>query len=972
MWVHVLFVVRLLVGPLLVGAAAIVPAAAADEASPILRIETARHNSRINDAAADAAARTLITVGDDKTARIWSLPALRPLGVLRPAIGPGALGTLYAVALSADGSLAAVGGYRAEVLLFDVRTRSIVRQWAGVPDSVLALAFSCDGSKLAVGFGAGGLNILRVADGAVLAKDPDYAGGIYGLAFACNGLLAASSLDGSLRLYDRSGNKIIRIATQAGRRPTHLRFSPDSKLLAIGFNDAMAIEVRDGMTLEPSFRPSVSGVAGRSIEVVSWSASGRTLYAGGATTSNGASPVYAWDGNGRGTRRIIDPGFPSQVAVIAPLAGDGMVIASIDSDMAVTNADGRRAAQIAPLKADFEVSEKLSHPSRGFRLSNDGTTVEWVPLAKAVRYDLFDAGHLAFDEEIQKQPFLTDWAADDRSLHATDWDGGKEPRLNGTPLPLDRNERAESVALRDGRVLLGTQWRLRLFDEAGRPVWATRLPAPAWRVNQSADGRLAVAALGDGTLRWYRLSDGKALLAVFLTHDGERWIAFTPSGYYAASLGAEDLIGWHLNQAPDQVADFFPASRFRDQFYRPDIVRLVLSTLDEPGALRQADAARGNANPKAAPIIQDLPPVLTILSPGDGTQISAGNAEIDYAVRSPSGRPVRNVRVLIDGLPVPEAPDAGHEALPQPATRDGEAHASVRISIPPGRSVTVALLADTDSRTSEPAKVVLIGPAQTAARRNLLAPRLNALLIGVSDYKIEKLRHGVEYAADDATAIKAMLERQRDRGLYREVNTKLLVDRDATREAVIDALDWLSRETSTNDISVVFLAGHGVNEEGRVSFLPVGGDTDRVAATGLSQADMLSLLGRVVGRKVAFLDFCHAGGAVLAQNTRGDDDVDIVGLMNQLREPGSGLIVFAAATAREFALQLADRHHGAFTVALLEALDGGADLLRKGSVTTGELNVFLGDRLRILTAGKQHPIMEKADDVPDFPLVVTR
>jgi len=217
-----------------------------------------------------------------------------------------------------------------------------------------------------------------------------------------------------------------------------------------------------------------------------------------------------------------------------------------------------------------------------------------------------------------------------------------------------------------------------------------------------------------------------------------------------------------------------------------------------------------------------------------------------------------------------------------------------------------------------------------------------------------------------------MLLRQRERGLYKEVNIKLLTDVAANRVGVVDAMDWLRRTTTSNDIAVVYLAGHGMADDGRVFFLPADGEPQRLIATAVGQADLLSLMGHVVGKKVAFLDFCHAGGAVLAQKTRGDNDVDMVGLMNELREPGSGLIVFAAATSREPAIQLDDRHHGAFTVALLEALDGEADLLHHGAVGTGELNVFLADRVRTLTNGKQHPIMERADDLPDFPLVVTR
>jgi uncharacterized caspase-like protein len=228
----------------------------------------------------------------------------------------------------------------------------------------------------------------------------------------------------------------------------------------------------------------------------------------------------------------------------------------------------------------------------------------------------------------------------------------------------------------------------------------------------------------------------------------------------------------------------------------------------------------------------------------------------------------------------------------------------------------------------------------------------------------------VEYAANDATALDQLLHDQGGRALYREVNTKLVVNADATREGVLDALEWLRKNTTSRDISIVFMAGHGVaDNDGQVFFLPVGADIRRLTATGVSQSDLLSLFSKVAGRKVAFLDFCHSGGAVFSQTLVGRNDVDMVGFLNQLHEPGSGLIVFAAATAREPAIQLADEHHGAFTIALLRGLEGQADYLHSGSIDTAELNLYLAQKVRGLTEDKQHPIMERADDLPDFPLV---
>ena len=55
--------------------------------------------------------KELISVSDDKTVRFWDVASGEPIRVLRPPIGPGNEGKLYAAALSPDGRTLAVGGY---------------------------------------------------------------------------------------------------------------------------------------------------------------------------------------------------------------------------------------------------------------------------------------------------------------------------------------------------------------------------------------------------------------------------------------------------------------------------------------------------------------------------------------------------------------------------------------------------------------------------------------------------------------------------------------------------------------------------------------------------------------------------------------------------------------------------------------------------------------------------------------------
>ena len=56
--------------------------------------------------------------------------------------------------------------------------------------------------------------------------------------------------------------------------------------------------------------------------------------------------------------------------------------------------------------------------------------------------------------------------------------------------------------------VLGAEWGLYRFDANGQKFWRAQVPGTTWGVNLSADGRFIVAAFGDGTIRWFRASDG--------------------------------------------------------------------------------------------------------------------------------------------------------------------------------------------------------------------------------------------------------------------------------------------------------------------------------------------------------------------------------------------------------------------------------------------------------------------------------
>ena len=110
------------------------------------------------------------------------------------------------------------------------------------------------------------------------------------------------------------------------------------------------------------------------------------------------------------------------------------------------------------------------------------------------------------------------------------------------------------------------------------------MPGTVWAVNISGDGRLVVAAYGDGTIRWHRMSDGVELLAFMPLADRSNWVAWTPEGFYAATPGAHGILRWHVNRGWDAPADGVPVEDIPGSF-RPAVLPLVLQELETPRAL---------------------------------------------------------------------------------------------------------------------------------------------------------------------------------------------------------------------------------------------------------------------------------------------------------------------------------------------------------------------------------------------------
>jgi hypothetical protein len=144
-------------------------------------------------------------------------------------------------------------------------------------------------------------------------------------------------------------------------------------------------------------------------------------------------------------------------------------------------------------------------------------------------------------------------------------------------------------------------------------------------------------------LRWYRRTDGQLLLTLFIAADRKRWALVSPSGFYDTSVGGEDLLGWHVNRGREEAADFFPVSRLRARFYKPEVIAGIIGKADDTEAFKLAAIALGDGASVVAPPAK--PAVATAPAPVEKPCTQAGNSRAGADSReAPGARYCRVVR----------------------------------------------------------------------------------------------------------------------------------------------------------------------------------------------------------------------------------------------------------------------------------------------------------------------------------------
>ncbi len=230
--------------------------------------------------------------------------------------------------------------------------------------------------------------------------------------------------------------------------------------------------------------------------------------------------------------------------------------------------------------------------------------------------------------------------------------------------------------------------------------------------------------------------------------------------------------------------------------------------------------------------------------------------------------------------------------------------------------------------------LLLFFAAADLARAENTRPDAHVLAVGVAKYRTK--RYNVPLPDKNAQDVLALFEAQEGK-LFGRVESGSLLNEEATRDAILEALDDLADATRAGDYAVIYLCGHGTSNGRDWYFVPH--DATKAFDSLISGKELETKLAALVqkgSRVLLLIDSCHSGALKL-------DMRKLTG------SRGAGVAVFAGCLGSEVCY-VGPGKNSCFTLALLEALGGAADYNHDGIVTLVEIQLYVSERVETMVA----------------------
>jgi hypothetical protein len=232
-------------------------------------------------------------------------------------------------------------------------------------------------------------------------------------------------------------------------------------------------------------------------------------------------------------------------------------------------------------------------------------------------------------------------------------------------------------------------------------------------------------------------------------------------------------------------------------------------------------------------------------------------------------------------------------------------------------------------------------------------PVLRLLAIGLNHFQSKDVPP-LTNAAADAKGVADIMQKDVKHDIFTDVDAIVLTDEQATLANIDKAFADLAARAKPVDLTLVFLAGHGVDLDGKYYFLPYdlpNLTADAIRKQSLTHEDLAARLSKFpTARSVVVLDTCYSGAFAVDDSIMRDSRDQTLG--KQISHE-TGRFILAGSSSQQEALDGVDGH-GVFTEVLLHGLSGEADAKdagnRDGKISIYELGEYTKKEVPALAA----------------------
>ncbi|HCY43685.1 MAG TPA: hypothetical protein DHV48_20520 [Prolixibacteraceae bacterium] len=221
----------------------------------------------------------------------------------------------------------------------------------------------------------------------------------------------------------------------------------------------------------------------------------------------------------------------------------------------------------------------------------------------------------------------------------------------------------------------------------------------------------------------------------------------------------------------------------------------------------------------------------------------------------------------------------------------------------------------------------------------VIAPRIFAVVVGIADY--EGSLADLNFSDDDARLFYNHL-RQALPNEMAAGKSVLLLNQNATRTNIINALQKVFSQSTENDFIIFYFSGHGSPG----NFCP----TDYTRQQ-LSHEIVKNYFKNAKARyRVCIADACFSGSIGSASNSN-----QIEASTSQLQD--ARLAVIMSSKPYQTSAETAALRQGVFSYYLIKGLKGAADMNHDSYITMGELLLYTKKEVSIKSGGSQIPVV---------------